>query len=216
MSFEPRLVRPSASDAAPVGSALEVTENHRAQGADVRDGDATANLAAANGDAELEASFPQELILLGKQLGREAIRLSHNYPAVPDEQDFQQKLAATQLAHNHRPWFQRIWFRSAAAVMLGVVGLSVLAPSGSQPPSLSTPRGAAVSISGLHVEPPAMAGDSATIGVPYIGVPYVVPFSNVMSSTESLPGTTTLFRGLSGEEIEGLREFERPGTRVSL
>ncbi len=191
MSFEPRLVHPSAGS-------NEATDHpsvsaHPARGLDEgqRESDAR-NMTSKEETPEEE--LPKELQLLGKQLGRESIRLSGYYPAVADEQNFFDKLTYAQSKPSRQYWFQKLWARSTAAVLLLALGIAFM---------------------GTPFEPPAADNTNPSANPP-VGESLFNSQMSTVGATESDVPDVRLLRGLSGEEIEGLREFEKPGTRISL
>ncbi len=204
--FEPRVVRPMEDETAQLAG-----ENAQRNLPNKHAGDS-------------QDDWPAELTLLGKQLGREAVRLSNFYPAVADDEAFQQKLSAARQRSARglarRSWFQRIWFGSAAAVMLVVICTSLLTSTGDEGDKMHfAPEGMnpGAMISGSNVPAGGALHRSldTSFGGQLDGFPGV-PLTPVIGVNQpQLPGLQH-YRGLSGEEIEGLREFERPGTRISL
>lgn len=183
MSFEPRVVHQADGASTPNHPASAPLPPTDTDQVDQREMD------ACDGQAEME--LPQELQLLGKKLGRESVKLSGFYPAVADDDAFLAKLSAAHAAGGPRYWFQKLWFRSTAAIVLVAAGIAVLTS-----PGLDSPA--------------ERAADA--VANPVGSVPQV---STVRASEFQIP-EVRLLRGLSGEEIEGLREFEKPGTRISL
>lgn len=201
MSFEPRVVHPAEELESPSiamdGGACVLPAAHAAA--------VDASLANANARFDSAASeadeLSPELAVLAKQLNLESVRLAKLYPAVADDEAFLNKLIAAEAAPAPaglrkflfgRLLNTRSWFRSAAALLVAGLGVTFLI-TGPAPVSITAPADSAAQNQSL-------------------------PLSGQLHDVLNVPMRPASFsiHGLSGEEIEGLKAFERPGTRVSL